>query len=408
MAFPLVSCIMPTYNRRHFVPQAIKYFLRQDYPHKELIILDDGTDTIRDLVPDLPEMQYMALPTKLTVGEKRNLAVEASHGEIIVHWDDDDWMHPGRIRYQVEPLLRASADVSGISKVLFYDVRTAQLWLYEYPKQQHEWLYGGSLCYHKAFWAKKRFAPLNIGEDTQFIWTRPMGKMLALPDFHFYVALIHPHNTSEKSLSGAWWHRWQGESAAELLGEDWVFYRPGPLPPVPATLPPARARPAALVSAAAGIGDILRITPLIRVFARLGYDVDVLLAPDDPDAVTLLEGAPDIRQLFYQPRSRGGEPPQRLDGLSQQVYDVATFTIWSLPLQRLVRAQRTLAFEQVAVAAKGRQRLRGNHCQGGRMGRPLTSPLRYGFATTLSSCPSHYCPASRLQTRVAVEEMAWL
>jgi len=58
MAFPLVSCIMPTYNRRQFVPQAIKYFLRQDYPHKELIILDDGTDKIRDLVLDFPEMQY--------------------------------------------------------------------------------------------------------------------------------------------------------------------------------------------------------------------------------------------------------------------------------------------------------------------------------------------------------------
>jgi glycosyltransferase involved in cell wall biosynthesis len=58
MALPLASCIMPTYNRRHFVPQAIKYFLRQDYPHKELIILDDGTDKIRDLVLDFPEMQY--------------------------------------------------------------------------------------------------------------------------------------------------------------------------------------------------------------------------------------------------------------------------------------------------------------------------------------------------------------
>jgi 2-polyprenyl-3-methyl-5-hydroxy-6-metoxy-1,4-benzoquinol methylase len=346
MAFPLVSCIMPTYNRRHFVPQAIKYFLRQDYPHKELIILDDGTDTIRDLVPDIPEIQYRVLPSKLTVGEKRNLAVEASRGEIILHWDDDDWMHPCRIGYQVEHMLRASADISGISKVLFYEMCTGQLWLYVYPKQQHEWLYGGSLCYRKAFWAKKRFAPLNVGEDTQFIWTRPMGKMLALPDFKFYVALIHPHNTSEKSLSGAWWQRWQGESAEVLMDGDWDFYVPSLLKSAQVTTPPAMARPAALVSAASGIGDILRITPLIRVFARLGYHVDVLLTSDYPEAVTLLEGAPEIRQLFYQPRSWSGEPQQHLDGLSQQVYDVATFTIWSLPLQRLVRAQRTLAFEQ--------------------------------------------------------------
>jgi glycosyltransferase involved in cell wall biosynthesis len=38
----LVSCIMPTFNRRAFVPQAIRYFLRQDFEHKELIIVDDG------------------------------------------------------------------------------------------------------------------------------------------------------------------------------------------------------------------------------------------------------------------------------------------------------------------------------------------------------------------------------
>jgi 2-polyprenyl-3-methyl-5-hydroxy-6-metoxy-1,4-benzoquinol methylase len=345
MAFPLVSCIMPTYNRRQFVPQAIKYFLRQDYPHKELIILDDGTDKIRDLVPDFPEIQYIGLPSKLRVGEKRNLAVEASRGEIILHWDDDDWMHPCRMRYQVEHMLHASADVCGISKVLFYDVHTGQLWLYEYPQQQPPWLCGGSLCYHKTFWAQKKFARLDIGEDTKFVRTQPIGKMLALPDCKFYVALIHPHNTCGKSLSGAWWHRWQGESAEVLLDGDWDFYVPLHRNPAPATTP-AMAHPAALVSAASGIGDILRITPLIRVFARLGYHVDVLLAPDDPEAITLLDGAPEIRQLFYQPRDRGSEQPQRLDGLSQQVYDVATFTIWSLPLQRLVRAQRTFSFAQ--------------------------------------------------------------
>jgi len=70
MACPLVSYIMPTYNRRQFVPQAIKYFLRQDYPQKELIILDDGTDKIRDLVPDLPKIQYTALPSNTTVVDR--------------------------------------------------------------------------------------------------------------------------------------------------------------------------------------------------------------------------------------------------------------------------------------------------------------------------------------------------
>jgi len=36
---PLVSCIMPTANRRAFVPHAIRYFLRQDYAQRELVVL---------------------------------------------------------------------------------------------------------------------------------------------------------------------------------------------------------------------------------------------------------------------------------------------------------------------------------------------------------------------------------
>jgi len=48
---PVVSCIMPTYNRRKFVPQAIRYFLRQSYEPKELLIIDDGSDPVNDLVP---------------------------------------------------------------------------------------------------------------------------------------------------------------------------------------------------------------------------------------------------------------------------------------------------------------------------------------------------------------------
>ncbi|MEO6719299.1 MAG: glycosyltransferase [Ferruginibacter sp.] len=58
MQQPLVSCIMPTYNRRKFIPHAIRYFLRQDYEHKQLIIVDDGTDKIEELVPGSTSIRY--------------------------------------------------------------------------------------------------------------------------------------------------------------------------------------------------------------------------------------------------------------------------------------------------------------------------------------------------------------
>ncbi len=64
---PLVSCIMPTRDRRAFVPRAIAYFLRQDYANKELVIVDDGTDPVSDLVP-VDESSHF--DEKTTVGGK--------------------------------------------------------------------------------------------------------------------------------------------------------------------------------------------------------------------------------------------------------------------------------------------------------------------------------------------------
>ena len=104
--------------------------------------------------------------------------------------------------------------------------------------------------------------------------------------------------------------------------------------------------PAALVSAARGLGDLLRITPLVSVCARLGYDVDVLVAPDYADAVSLLEGAPEIRRVFFTPSPWSKSAAERLDGLARERYDVATFTSWSQTLRGLVHADRVLTFER--------------------------------------------------------------
>ena len=62
---PMVTCILPTYNRRHYVSKAIEYFLRQDYPNKQLIIIDDGSDKVGDLVPDQPETRNNKLEPKV-------------------------------------------------------------------------------------------------------------------------------------------------------------------------------------------------------------------------------------------------------------------------------------------------------------------------------------------------------
>src|ERR1044071_5568655 len=121
MTTPLVSCIMPTADRREFVGRAVGYFLRQDYEPKELIVVDDGEDAVGDLMPRDARVRYVRAEGKLTVGAKRNLACEQARGEVIAHWDDDDWHAPRRLSYQVGELLESGAEVCGIRELLFYE-----------------------------------------------------------------------------------------------------------------------------------------------------------------------------------------------------------------------------------------------------------------------------------------------
>src|SRR5262245_27908583 len=94
---PLVSCIMPTRDRRPFVGRAVAQFLAQDYAPRELVVVDDGTDPIADLLPPDPRIRPIRLPRRLSIGAKRNLACQASRGVVVAHWDDDDWMADWRL-----------------------------------------------------------------------------------------------------------------------------------------------------------------------------------------------------------------------------------------------------------------------------------------------------------------------
>jgi len=83
---------MPTRNRRLFVVQAVAQFLAQDYGDRELIVVDDGEDAVADLLPADSRIRPLRLDRRATIGAKRNIACEAAAGEVIAHWDDDDWM----------------------------------------------------------------------------------------------------------------------------------------------------------------------------------------------------------------------------------------------------------------------------------------------------------------------------
>ena len=105
---PSVSCLIATYNRRE--SGQIDCFLNQDYANRELIVIDDGTDPIEDvLLPD-PGLWWVRLESRQTIGAKRNAGADAAAGQLLANWDDDDWYAPWRLSYQVERLQSAAVD----------------------------------------------------------------------------------------------------------------------------------------------------------------------------------------------------------------------------------------------------------------------------------------------------------
>lgn len=194
---PLVSCICITADRRDLVRGAIASYLSQDWDRKqlELVVLDDGEDEVRDLCEWLPNATYIRLATKQRIGLKRNLACEAAAGEILIHWDDDDWSAASRISDQVARMIESGKAVSGYNSLLFWDGTRG----FRYQGAANYSL-GTALCFTKAFWRQNPFQDgPRIQEDNVFVTAaQSCNQIVSVDGREMMVARIHPRNTSPK------------------------------------------------------------------------------------------------------------------------------------------------------------------------------------------------------------------
>ena len=92
---PLVSIIMPTYNREDIIQNAINSVLKQTYENWELIIIDDGsTDNTLSVLNKLPKDKIRILSYEENKGHSfaRNFGLKISRGEYIMYLDsDNEW-----------------------------------------------------------------------------------------------------------------------------------------------------------------------------------------------------------------------------------------------------------------------------------------------------------------------------
>ena len=105
MTNPLVSIVIPTYNRAHLLGQAIHSALAQTYAPVEVIVVDDGsTDDTAAVVAGFGDrVRYVAIANGGS-SVARNAGLEAARGEFIALLDDDDLLEPGLVAQAVDVL----------------------------------------------------------------------------------------------------------------------------------------------------------------------------------------------------------------------------------------------------------------------------------------------------------------
>jgi len=97
MKEPLVSVVIPTYNRSSTIIRCIESVIQQSYKNIEIIVVDDASTDNTELVIQkyiiLNNFNYIKLPSNVGGAEARNIGVNNSNGDYIAFQDsDDEWM----------------------------------------------------------------------------------------------------------------------------------------------------------------------------------------------------------------------------------------------------------------------------------------------------------------------------
>ena len=138
---PLVSIIIPTYNRAHLIGETLDSILAQTYTRWECIVVDDGsTDgsetVLRAYSERDPRITYYHRPADRPRGGNaaRNYGFEKSVGDYIQWFDSDDLMSPNKLELSVQELVASNLDMV-VSKRKTFNKPDLDEYQYDYSSE---------------------------------------------------------------------------------------------------------------------------------------------------------------------------------------------------------------------------------------------------------------------------------
>jgi glycosyltransferase involved in cell wall biosynthesis len=201
---PFVSVVTPTYNRRKFIPSLIACYNSQIYPktRMEWIILDDGTDLVKDLFQEaaktIPNLRYYRNMDRLLIGAKRNILNDLAIGEIIVAMDDDDFYVPERVSHVVEKFEKhnPAIELAGSSEIFMYYTDNKKIYRLGPFNENHAT--NGTMAWKKTYSDSHKYDETVTHAEEKSFLNSYKHPMIQLDPFKVMLVISHSENTYDK------------------------------------------------------------------------------------------------------------------------------------------------------------------------------------------------------------------
>jgi glycosyltransferase involved in cell wall biosynthesis len=189
MPVPFVSAVCVTgksaFHVAHLLPQAVRSFAEQTYAddRRELVVVSDRPLALAEG----PRVRIVDAPPGRSLGELRNLGLEAARGDLCMQFDDDDFHPPDRMATQVRACLDHAGAPSFFRRQICYDWTTDTAFI----RDLEQTFIHGTICHPRG---GARYPAVSREEDTAFLAAWPKQVVLD-NDPALYVRFYHGGNT---------------------------------------------------------------------------------------------------------------------------------------------------------------------------------------------------------------------